>query len=151
MYSTKDAAIAPQDFPEGFQEVVDAMCLEQDNRPWASYLTGQGPLQRFNAFEPDPDETEEARKIRKGLARIEKLDGLLAEKTREAKAARGASRGGSRSGDRGDGMSEDGSMRSSRSRMSNFREIDAAMADDLPRLVPQPVPLIVMHRERYGL
>ena len=90
-------------------------------------------------------------KIRKGLARIEKLDGLLAEKTREAKAARGASRGGSRSGDRGGDMSEDGSMRSSRSRMSNFREIDAAMADDLPRLVPQPVPPTVMHSERYGL
>ena len=45
MYAARDAAVTPQDFPEGFQEVVDAMCLEQDNRPWASYLTGQGPLQ----------------------------------------------------------------------------------------------------------
>ena len=57
------------------------MCVRQElERPWLSYLEGG---ERPGGG--DPEETEEQARNRKGLDLIARLDGILAEKTKEAK------------------------------------------------------------------
>lgn len=57
---------------QGFAEIVESMGREELERPWASYLQGMGPLSALSAsgFEADANETDEDRKIRKGMARL---------------------------------------------------------------------------------
>lgn len=70
------------EFPDGFMEMVESMKREELERPWLSYLEGG---ERPGGG--DPEETEEQARNRKGLDLIARLDGILAEKTKEAKRA----------------------------------------------------------------
>jgi hypothetical protein len=77
-------------FPDGFEEIVQSLEREALERPWLSYLQGGGTdlagVSRSGWEGDEEEESEEQRKVRKGYERMAKLDALLSEKTKTAKA-----------------------------------------------------------------